>query len=323
MALVRAARRLADPRDLAGSSVRASLVEQGPLSAQGVDLVLRDHLEIHPTDADLDALVGWAERAPRVHVVLSAHVFAGALRALALAVAAAPSVEVRMSRRESVFATALVDAVDDSEVTNTIRFVDRLRPRPCDEVHLYGRDATMREIARTLPPEVRVWAHGTGLGLAVVGASADLPEAAWQVVSDVVPFDQRGCLSPRVVVVEGSVERALCLARGLAEAMNRMRQRVPVGHHPTTPTAPPVFAIQLILLPQAPAGHTPARPSSSPPRRSALAVHPPWSPPGPPPVAPPPGAGPEATQRAPRPASAQPVRAPGRPRRATGQSQAP
>ena len=136
------------------------------------------------------------------------NVFVGALRALALGLAASTDVVLRMSRREAVFARALVQALDDEEVAGMIRFTDHVQPEPGDEVHLYGHDATMREIAADLPAGVKVRPHGSGLGIAAVGASAVLKDAARALASDVVPFDQRGCLSPRVVVVEGALERA-------------------------------------------------------------------------------------------------------------------
>ena len=230
LALVRAARLLSDPLSPQGQNVREALVAQGPLSAEGVELALRDHLECEVDTSDMEALLLAAGTASRVHIVLSANVFVGALRALALGLAASTDVVLRMSRREAVFARALVQALDDEEVAGMIRFTDHVQPEPGDEVHLYGHDATMREIAADLPAGVKVRPHGSGLGIAAVGASAVLKDAARALASDVVPFDQRGCLSPRVVVVEGALERARGFARLLAEALEGLGVRVPVGH---------------------------------------------------------------------------------------------
>lgn len=229
LALVHAARQLSDPRTSAGTAVREALVAQGPLSPEGVELALRDHLEVDPSPSDLDKLVLAAGRARRVHVVLAANVFVGALRALAIAVAASPDVALRSSRREAVFARALVRAAGDMKGVGTIRLVDRVEPEPGDEVHLYGHDATLCEIATGLPAGVTVRPHGSGLGVAVVGASAVLADAAESLARDVVPFDQRGCLSPRIVVVEGSFERARSFGRVAAEALEALGVQVPVG----------------------------------------------------------------------------------------------
>ena len=159
--------------------------------------------------------------------------FVAALRALALAVAAAPRVTVRMSRREKVFASALLGAVDDGSVRKSVLFADE----PvfgdvdvgCSEVHIYGRDSTIVDIARLLLSEVRVRAHGSGLGIVVVGGGADADQAGEAIVESVVPFDQRGCLSPRVVFVGGGMQRCMDVAHALVNALERWERLVPIG----------------------------------------------------------------------------------------------
>ncbi len=232
MALVRAARRLADARTPEGRDVRAAMVHQGPLSAQGVDLALREHLELDPTPSEREALIDAAGDADYVHVLLSANVFVGALRALALAVAAAPRVTVRTSRRESVFARELLRAVDEPDFGEPVGYaeVPSFDPgnEPRCEVHLYGHDETIARVAATLPDTVRARAHGAGMGIAVVGASAPVDGAANAIAQSVIPFDQRGCLSPRVVLVDGH-DRAVALALTLASSLASGAQRVPIG----------------------------------------------------------------------------------------------
>jgi hypothetical protein len=214
------------------------MARQGPLSEQGVDLALRDHLELDPSPRELDALIESAGDAAYVHVLLSANVFVGALRALAIAVAAAPRVTVRMSRRESVFARDLLRAVDDPDFGEPVRYAETpwldpaldpaLDAASC-EVHLYGHDETIVQVAESLPESVRVRAHGAGMGIAVVGQTAELGDAAEAIAVSAIPFDQRGCLSPRVVLVEGGHERAVALAHQLASSLARGARRVPIG----------------------------------------------------------------------------------------------
>jgi hypothetical protein len=67
------------------------------------------------------------------------------------------------------------------------------------------------------------------MGVAVVSAQASLDAAAEAIADDVVPFDQRGCLSPRVVVAIGNRARAESLAERLAAALDRAGARVPRG----------------------------------------------------------------------------------------------
>jgi hypothetical protein len=76
---------------------------------------------------------------------------------------------------------------------------------------------------------VIVRAHGTGMGVAVVGTGDDEGEAAAALARDVIPFDQRGCLSPRVALVEGGAARAASFARALHEALGALGERVPRG----------------------------------------------------------------------------------------------
>lgn len=211
--IVDAAKEIAADPALVGKLVLAT-----GLSEAGVRLALDQHLEVDATDAELEALRAKVSPASRVHVILSANVFVGALRALVLARAAATQVTVRPSRREPVFATALVEALADPAVTLSEREPDE------GELHVYGRDETIAAIrART---SLVVRAHGAGMGVAYVPADADLPATAARVAADVVPFDQRGCLSPRIVFVEGDPE---ALADALAEALAARERDVPRG----------------------------------------------------------------------------------------------
>src|SRR5204863_6828367 len=86
------------------------------LAHEGVRLALEEHLETDPSDDDVRTLALHAAHADRVHVILSSTVFTAALRAIAVAWAAAPNVIVRPSRRAPDFAAALVRAIDDPSV---------------------------------------------------------------------------------------------------------------------------------------------------------------------------------------------------------------
>src|SRR5205085_2311620 len=116
LAVLTAAARIADPGDGVGQEARRVLPEVTGLSTAGVDLALRRHLETKIGAADLERLIGRAGSAPRVHVLLSANVFVGVVRAVAVAAAAAPSVLVRASRREAtmpeILRRTLLDAGD-------------------------------------------------------------------------------------------------------------------------------------------------------------------------------------------------------------------
>jgi hypothetical protein len=81
------------------------------------------------------------------------------------------------------------------------------------EIHVYGRDETIADVRAKTAGRVRVSGHGTGMGVALIGASADAVQAARALADDVVAFDQRGWSSPR-----GTARVAAELDAALAEA---------------------------------------------------------------------------------------------------------
>jgi hypothetical protein len=186
------------------------------LTMAGVELGFAS-LETDASDADLSLLVASAGSAPRVHVILSANVFVAALRAIAIARAAADHVTVRPSSRDRVLTRALVEAARD----DAIALVEErdVSQSVADEIHVYGHDATIGAVRARAGPRVVVRGHGPGIGVAVVTRAAGVDAAADGLAADVVPFDQRGCLSPRVAIVEGDDARALVFACALDERL--------------------------------------------------------------------------------------------------------
>jgi len=211
-ALLEACARLVERR----ATFAPAIVEATGLSPAGVELALTRHLEIDATDADLEKLVDGAGRADRVGVVLASNVFVGALRAIALARATAPSVVVRPSRRDPTFARLLVEELGDPALV----LDDALDVGAFEgELHVYGSDATIADIRGRA--RGRVVGHGHGLGVAWISAHAALDAAARALAADVVVFDQRGCLSPRIALVEGALARADAFAERLHGELER------------------------------------------------------------------------------------------------------
>jgi hypothetical protein len=228
-AVLAGARRLADPADPLGRQARLTLPQATGLSPQGVELGLVRHVETHGSADELERFVASAGNAPRVQVLLSANVFVGAVRAIALAVAAAPTVLVRPSSRESIMAPLLHLAVRD-ESESLFEIIDELASRPGDEVHVYGRGETIAAVIKNSPPGVRVRGHGPGFGVALIDPSDTALEVVAEKLSwDVVAFDQRGCLSPRMAIVLGSDVRAETFAEVLAGELEKREREVPRG----------------------------------------------------------------------------------------------
>ncbi len=226
--LVDAARRIADPTDPLGVEARRVLPASTGLSAQGVALALEAALESNPSEAEVSSLIASVEQAPRAHVLLSANVFVGAHRALALALAASSVVRVRPSRRETTMVRLL-----DQGAPGSFEIVDTLTPVSGDRFWAYGTDATLRDVQRALPSGVEFHPHGPGLGVVALGvgctASPYIDDLARRVAHDVILFDQRGCLSPRVVAASGSIDEVRGFARALASELVRAEVRFPRG----------------------------------------------------------------------------------------------
>ncbi|MFO0676635.1 MAG: acyl-CoA reductase [Polyangiaceae bacterium] len=199
--LVDAGRRLHDR----GATLAAALSESTGLSPEGVLFALGRSLEWDATRDDVTSFVEAAPPTSEVTVVLSANVFTASLRAIAWARAKAPRVTVRASRREPLFTELLLAECADPAITLVQDVVfETLR---AGEVHVYGRDATLAAIRAQLSSDVTFVGHGSGMGVALVTKpEAMLVDAAKALADDVVLFDQRGCLSPRVVFVRRGFE---------------------------------------------------------------------------------------------------------------------
>lgn len=226
--LVHAAQQLRQPGTF-GAEARRRLVASTGLSPEGVALAIERSLECHPSSAELDALSRSVMPAPRVHVLLSASVFVAAHRALALAICASPHVSVRASRREPAMLAILSEAVPGLfEVTQ------QLAPAPGEHVFAFGSANTLHDLRRALPRGVVLHGHGPGAGVVVVHSSqlesdAQRDELARQLALDCALFDQRGCLSPRLVLVSGDAEAAPSWARALARQLAELESTLPPG----------------------------------------------------------------------------------------------
>jgi hypothetical protein len=209
------------------ATLAADIARTTGLSPEGVELGFAS-LERDASDDDLHALVACAGDAPRVHVILSANVFVAPLRAIAQAWAAAPSVTVRPSSRDPVLVRALVHALASAGETAVVLGAERDVATVAEgEVHVYGRAETVAAVQARARVAVR--AHGPGMGVAFVGACDDAARAAEVLAADVVPFDQRGCMSPRLALVEGDGARASLFAQLVHERLRAWGDRVPRG----------------------------------------------------------------------------------------------
>lgn len=226
--LFAAARRIADPRDPLGQRARSELPAQTRLSSENVELALTHCLETGASDAELARFSSRTPKSERSHVLLSANVFTAALRAIATGLVASPRVFVRPSRREPKMADLLAEAAP-----GMFTVTDELRPEPGDQVFAYGSDATLDTLRRTFRAGTILHGHGSGFGAAAVESARLAPgaeaELAQTLSYDVALFDQRGCLSPRVVWFQGSAARARAFTTEVARALDERERDLPPG----------------------------------------------------------------------------------------------
>jgi hypothetical protein len=224
--LLALARRVLAPGAAERRRLCASWVPWTGLSLEGVEWAFEHCLELQPSAAELEALITAVPQAERAHVILPAQVFVAPLRALAIALAAAPRVFVRPSRRDPTLIAALA-----AHASGLFECVEQLAVLPGDHVWAYGADLTLAALRRQLPAGAVLHAHGTGFGVAVVDMAAlapgSLAACAAAIACDTLCFDQRGCASPRLVLALGGDPGAL--AGALADALRDAGRRVPRG----------------------------------------------------------------------------------------------
>jgi hypothetical protein len=96
-----------------------------------------------------------------------------------------------------------------------------------DRVIVFGRDETVASVASRVPKGLRVIAYGDSASVAFVALDADVAKAARAASWDVAMFDQRGCMSPQTIYVEGDAPRAILFAQALAFALGERERDLP------------------------------------------------------------------------------------------------
>jgi len=241
-ALAQAARTLRDPATPLGKQARASLPGRTELSAAMIDWALETTLETADEaalaaalDAHRRSIAGAAHVPARLHaVVLSSNLFTACVKPIVWSLLLRAPVALKVSLRDEGFAElfALAVLLADEAVGEAIlcaRFgrddedLTRRLVSGADAVSIYGGDATVRAVRALAPADAEVIPHGHGLGAIYVGrdslgADADLGPLLAGMALDVAAYDQRGCLSPQLVLVErGGAVSPRELARRLSE----------------------------------------------------------------------------------------------------------
>jgi acyl-CoA reductase-like NAD-dependent aldehyde dehydrogenase len=224
----------------------ASLLEELPGVAGLSPPVVEAGLAIAAEALDADLMVALAERelgaGPLARPWLVAHVLASnvpalALPAIALGCLAGTAVLVKSGRADPFSAPAFRRAIaaEDPELAATVVTAywpggdderERMVLGRADVVVATGHDTTVAALARRLGD--RVVAHGERSSIVAIGRerAVDADVLAAQVALDVALHDQRGCLSPHAVYVDGD---ARAFAERLVAALDALAGQLPPG----------------------------------------------------------------------------------------------
>lgn len=222
-------------------------LQGGPWSAPVVEAALDDVLfdldEHHDPTMTMDA--DRKDRRP-VLVVLSGNVLAPVVASAYSAAAAGASALLKSSATERALAQIVVRQFDrleaplagtieatywsggDDEIEQTV--FARVR-----RVVAFGSDETCASIRRRSP--VECIAYADAYSIALVTEEADYLAAAGAAARDVCVYDQRGCMSPQTIYVEGDEADALRFAQALARALDAMSGSLPPAPFDATEAA--------------------------------------------------------------------------------------
>lgn len=102
-----------------------------------------------------------------------------------------------------------------------------------ERVVVYGGDETVRSVRTRIAPTVPLVAYHHRTSVAVVGRAGVVGEGREASVRAVaraaVLFDQRGCVSPHAVFVEGGADDAIGFAEALSAALDEVSGELPAG----------------------------------------------------------------------------------------------
>ncbi len=234
MALLRGAAQWRDPDSTVRRRAREAMRE-GEWPPQVVEAALESVL----ADAD-ERLRAWhaPESELTVLAILPGNIVGPAIATAYCAALAGARLMLKSSSRELHLADILAAQFDElgPPVAGTLLpmrwsggdadFEARVFPQ-AQRIVVFGDDATIEDVKRRAPEGTNVVGYGSAYSLGFVPAGCDLALAADAAALDVALFDQRGCLSPQTIYVEGDEARSILFAHGLSRALGKLGDRLP------------------------------------------------------------------------------------------------
>lgn len=240
------------PSSLERRALDPALARFGRLSRPGLEAALETVLGGVRREAAAAVLAGTrrpAEAGP-VLVVLAGNLPALAVQPLLPVLALRRPVLLKSSSAEPLFAPAFLAALARREPRLAGAVAAATWPGGEAELEApvlagvgtvlaYGEREALDDLERRAPGKVVEYGPKTSLG--VVGADADLRDAAFGLARDIALFDQRGCLSIAAVYTSGD---AAALAGHLGVALSDFARRWPPGPS----VRPELVAVQHVRL---------------------------------------------------------------------------
>jgi hypothetical protein len=148
---------------------------------------------------------------------------------------------IKVPHQQSLFAELLYQSFVDNAVpvahlmeVNTwhnqlTQFYTKLTK--ADLVIAYGHDETMQTLKKQVSPTAIFMTHGHAESIAIISKTAATPDHLEKLAYDMLSYDQRGCLSPRITLIEqgGELSPAACAKWFAENTLPRVAKQLPRG----------------------------------------------------------------------------------------------
>lgn len=189
---------------------------------------------------------GRARSARGVAAVLAGNVFTAAARPLLLPLLAGVPVVAKASSRDDALPYAIARALSAAHpvlgaacAVATFSHDDSARLDAllagADCIQVLGSDDAVQGVRERARSGQTLLGRGHGLGLGV--ALSPNAESAHVFALDIAAYDQRGCLSPHAILVQGDDRAAEAFAELLFQALARFEREMPRGSLPASAAA--------------------------------------------------------------------------------------
>ncbi len=233
-ALLSGASQWCDPQSAVRAQARA-LLTGGEWPAQVVEEALQNVLR-----EAADAIGAWQKPESKVSVlaILPGNVLGPAIATAYCAAVAGAQVMLKSSSRELHLADIVAQQFDSfgpplAGVLEPMRWsggdVDlesKIFPL-AQRIVVFGDDTTISDVVKRAPDGTEVVVYGSAYSIGFIAAGNDFRTAAAAAARDIAMFDQRGCLSPQTIYVEGDDAKAILFAHALHEALAAIGSSLP------------------------------------------------------------------------------------------------